>query len=242
MTTLAQAVDHVLAAQKKSKKPLAIVLAGHNGSGKSTMWYDHLADVFQIPLINADRMMMSILPEVGKDEVLPTWASELRDKNQGWMRVAQDGVQAFVVQALANKVPFATETVFSHWKDIGKGRFESKIDRIVEMQKAGYFVILFFVGLTDDQLSIGRVSTRVAKGGHGVPVQKLIERFPRTQKAVGAATLVADATILVDNSRDESMAFSVCRIQMRKQEVYDVRAEIKVPAAIQQWLNIVSPR
>ena len=49
--------------------------------------------------------MMSILPEVGKDEVLPKWASELRDKNQGWMHVAQDGVQAFVVQALANKVP-----------------------------------------------------------------------------------------------------------------------------------------
>ena len=242
MTTLAQAVDHVFAAQKKSKKPLAIILAGHNGSGKSTMWYDRLANVFQIPLINADRMMMSILPEVGKDEVLPTWASELRDKNQGWMRVAQDGVQAFVVQALANKVPFATETVFSHWKDLGKGKFESKIDRIVEMQKAGYFVILFFVGLTDSQLSIGRVSTRVAKGGHDVPLKKLTDRFPRTQKAVGAATFVADATILVDNSRDESMAFSVCRIQMQKQEVYDVRAGTKVPAAIQQWLNIVSPR
>jgi predicted ABC-type ATPase len=242
MTTLALAVDHVLTAQKKSKKPLAIILAGHNGSGKSTMWYDRLADVFQIPLINADRMMMSILPEVGKDEVLPTWASELRDKNQGWMRVAQDGVQAFVVQALANKVPFATETVFSHWKDLGKGKFESKIDRIVEMQEAGYFVILFFVGLTNDQLSIGRVSTRVAKGGHGVPTQKLIDRFPRTQKAVGAATFVADATILVDNSRDERLAFSVCRIQMQKQEVYDVRAGTKVPAAIQQWLDIVSPR
>lgn len=201
-----------------------------------------LANVFQIPLINADRMMMSILPEVGKDEVLPKWASELRDKNQGWMHVAQDGVQAFVVQALANKVPFATETVFSHWKDLGKGKFESKIDRIVDMQKAGYFVILFFVGLTNEQLSIGRVSTRVAKGGHDVPVQKLIDRFPRTQKAIGAATFVADATILVDNSRDESKAFSVCRIQMQKEEVYDVRDSTKVPAAIQQWLDILSPR
>lgn len=186
--------------------------------------------------------MMSILPEVGKDEVLPKWASELRDKNQGWMHVAQDGVQAFVVQALANKVPFATETVFSHWKDLGKGKFESKIDRIVDMQKAGYFVILFFVGLTNEQLSIGRVSTRVAKGGHDVTVQKLIDRFPRTQKAIGAATFVADATILVDNSRDESKAFSVCRIQMQKEEVYDVRDSTKVPAAIQQWLDIVSPR
>ena len=63
MTTLAAAVDAVLAAQKKSRKPLAIVLAGHNGSGKSTMWYRHLADLLQIPLINADRLIASQVPE-----------------------------------------------------------------------------------------------------------------------------------------------------------------------------------
>ena len=39
------------------------VLFGHNGSGKSTMWYEHIVDNIQIPLINADRMMLSILPE-----------------------------------------------------------------------------------------------------------------------------------------------------------------------------------
>jgi pantothenate kinase-related protein Tda10 len=37
LTGLPEAVERILAAQQKTKKPLAIVLAGHNGSGKSTM-------------------------------------------------------------------------------------------------------------------------------------------------------------------------------------------------------------
>jgi len=130
MTELATAVDHVLAAQEQSKKPLAIVLAGHNGSGKSTMWYQHMVDRLQIPLINADRMMMLILPEVTCGGRLPNWASSLRDNDTSWMQVAQKGVQAFVAQAMAYKVPFAMETVFSHWRDLGKGKIESKVDLI----------------------------------------------------------------------------------------------------------------
>jgi predicted ATPase len=46
-------------AQEKARKPLAIILAGHNGSGKSTLWYEVFADDLQIPLINADRMMLA---------------------------------------------------------------------------------------------------------------------------------------------------------------------------------------
>lgn len=115
MPSLGQAVEDIWAAQRKSKGPLAIVLAGHNGSGKSTMWYRHMAPQLQIPLTNADRMMMSVLAEVGAGEHLPAWAAALRDENESWMAVAQKGVQAFVVQAMAHKVPFAMETVFSHW-------------------------------------------------------------------------------------------------------------------------------
>ena len=40
-----------------------IALLGTNGSGKSTMWKLYLSDKLQIPLINADRMMLSMLPE-----------------------------------------------------------------------------------------------------------------------------------------------------------------------------------
>jgi hypothetical protein len=100
MNELLPAVQRVVELQKLSEKPLAIVLAGHNGSGKSTMWYGHLSSVLKIPLINADRMMLSMLPEVRPRQRLPGWASELRDNDRSWMKVAQEGLQAFIAKAL----------------------------------------------------------------------------------------------------------------------------------------------
>jgi predicted ABC-type ATPase len=130
LIALPDAVEQVLTAQRATGRPPAIVLAGHNGSGKSTMWRQHLSEQLQIPLINADRMMLSILPEPGQDGALPAWAQTLRDRHEGWMQVAQLGVQAFVGHAMQAKVPFAMETVFSHWQELEDGTVLSKIDLI----------------------------------------------------------------------------------------------------------------
>lgn len=244
MTTLDQAVAEVQRAQRRSNKPLAVILAGHNGSGKSTMWRRHLSPSFQIPLVNADRMMLSILPETDGGGKLIRWAQQLRDTDESWMKVAQKGVEAFVGQAMARGVPFAMETVFSYWKELPDGTAKSKVDLIREMQQAGYFVLLFFVGLSDVQLSIGRVATRIAEGGHAVDVNKLLDRFPRTQKAIAAASSVADATIFTDNSRSTRQAFTVCRIQIGEREAFDMRHGVRrrIPNEIREWLSMVSPR
>jgi len=241
MPKLSSAIDQVLTAQKKSKKPLAIILAGHNGAGKSTMWYKSLSKRLQIPLINADRMMLSILPELEPGQ-LPKWARKIRDADPSWMKVAQNGVQAFVAHAMASGVPFAMETVFSHWREFERGRVESKIQLIEELQAAGYFVVLLFVGLSSDQLSIGRVHTRVSEGGHGVTATKLRSRFPRTQIAIGRAVFVADAAILTDNSRAPSRAFTVCQVRLKKRVIFDIRQAMKrIPRAISAWMDVVAP-
>ena len=242
MTDLSAAVDQIIKAQRKTRKPLAIVLAGHNGSGKSTMWRKSLSGQLQIPLINADRMMLSILPEAGNDGALDPWARTLRDNDLSWMKVAQDGVQAFVGQAMQAKVPFAMETVFSDWDVQPDGTVLSKLDLIRDMQAAGYFVLLFFVGLANVELSILRVQSRVADNGHDVAPERLLRRFPRTQKAVGAAARIADAAIFTDNSRDQKRAFTVCRIQLGEQPLFDLRhSPNRVSPAISGWLDIVSP-
>jgi predicted ABC-type ATPase len=241
MIGLSKAVKDILRAQKRSRKPLAVVLAGHNGAGKSTMWYGRLADDLQIPLINADRMMMSILPEA-RDGMLPRWASALRDENRSWMQVAQGGVQAFVAEAMSRAVPFAMETVFSDWRPQPDGTIASKIDLIRNMQAADYFVVLIFVGLSNAQLSMGRVATRVEKGGHDVAPAKLAKRFPRTQRAIAAALDVADAAILVDNSRTQEDAFTVAHVRLAKKPLFDLRdGRTAAPAEILEWLNIVVP-
>jgi predicted ABC-type ATPase len=253
MTEIADATDYVRRVQIASQKPLAIILAGHNGSGKSSLWYGKLAPIAQIPLINADRLMTSILPEPGPGNHLPDWATRLRNTHQGWMSVAQQGVQSFINHAVAAKIPFATETVFSHWRDRGDGTFESKIDLIQRIQTAGYYVLLLFVGLPSAQLSIARVQTRITMGGHAVPIDKLTERFPRTQEAIKAAVPIADAAILLDNSRSMADAFTVCHVRIGEQLMYDIRNQAiargtsetdgpaAVPAEIAAWLDLVSP-
>jgi ABC-type uncharacterized transport system ATPase component len=84
-------------ALEKKQRPLAVILAGHNGSGKSTLWNKHLAESLRMPLVNADRMMLSILPETSEGRRLPGWAVDIRDRNESWMQVAQKGVEAFLV-------------------------------------------------------------------------------------------------------------------------------------------------
>jgi len=240
MNELGFAVDRVIDAQRQSTKPLAIVLAGHNGSGKSTMWYKHLASVLQIPLINADRMMLSILPD---GRTLPDWARTLRDGDESWQRVAQQGVQSFVAQAMVNHVPFAMETVFSYLEPQAEGPPVSKIDLIRDMQAAGYFVLLLFVSLATPELSFARVTTRVATGGHAVPEDKIYKRFPKTQFAIATALPVVDAAILVDNSREEQWAFTVCRVELGHQHIYDWRDEAEgPPQSVLNWLDIVAAR
>ena len=242
MIGLDEALRLSLEAQQSGDKPLAVILAGHNGSGKSTLWYEALAETLKIPLVNADRMMLSILPEADDDGFLPPWAADLRDTDQSWMRVAQNGVQAFVAQALSQGVPFAMETVFSHWVEHADGTVESKVDLIHQMQSAGYFVLLLFVGLTSEQVSIGRVATRTAEGGHGVDVKKLISRFPRTQKAILKAAPVADATVFLDNSRTKKEAFTVVRVQVGSDQRFDLRAaSLSAPAEIVEWMTKACP-
>lgn len=242
MTPLYDAVEQILQAQRKTRKPLAIVLAGHNGSGKSTMWRKTLSGQLQIPLINADRMMLSILPEPDSEGALDPWAQTLRDHDQSWMRVSQNGVQAFVGHAMQAAVPFAMETVFSHWDVRPDGTIASKLDLIRDMQAAGYFVLLLFVGLANVDLSILRVQTRVADNGHDVAMDRLLRRFPKTQRAISAAAKIADASIFTDNSREKKRAFTVCRIQLGEKQLFDVRQSGRtVSPAILAWLAIVSP-
>ena len=242
MTKLLEAVEQVRRAQANTKKPLAIIVAGHNGSGKSTMWRRDLSGVLQMPLINADRLALSIYPEPDSEGFLPGWAAVMRDEDPAWLRVTQQGVTSFIGHAMTAKVPFAMETVFSHEEIREGGIRETKIDLIREMQQAGYFVLLFFVGLSSVVLSVLRVMTRVAQGGHGIPETRLRERFPRTQRIVGEASTIADAAIMADNSRDERRAFTVCRVQLGNDVLFDMRERpASTPAAIRAWMDVVVP-
>jgi predicted ABC-type ATPase len=227
-------------------KPTAIVLAGHNGSGKSTLWYDRLADGLQIPLVNADRLTLSLLPNPDINLKLRAWAAQLRDQDERWQKLSQEGVQLFMGLIMDQGMSFAFETVFSHLEKQADGTVRSKTDTIVTLQKHGYFVILLFVGLASPELSILRVATRRSQGGHDVPETKLRSRFPRTQQAIKMASTVADITLMFDNSRSVKDAFSLVRAQKKQIVLYDCRdSQFKQDTELVEvaglWLSKVAP-
>ena len=90
---------------------------------------------------------------------------------------------------LATRTPFATETVFSH---------PSKLDLIANAQRQGFTVALYVVALDDPQRLLGRVAQRVREGGHPVPPERILARYPRTLANLAQAVRLADVAYLYD--------------------------------------------
>jgi predicted ABC-type ATPase len=229
-----------------AEKPLAVILAGHNGSGKSTLWKERLSETLRVPLVNADRLTLSMLPEFeGDPPRLVSWAATLRDNDERWQRLSQATIQCLLEKVVDEQVPFAYETVFSHLKKFPDGRIESKGELITRFEQAGYSVALLFVGLASAELSALRVKTRRDSGGHAVPEEKLHSRFARTQEAIRLAAPLADLTLMFDNSRDFKEAFTLVRAQVKAEVRYDCRSDPSAKTELVQiangWLNRVAP-
>lgn len=157
-------------------RPSLVLLAGPNGAGKSTLYETRVAPSFAGPFINADLIQRD----------------ELKDPSmEASYRAAQIAAERRA-SLLENRESFATETVFSH---------PSKLDVITQAQARGYMVIVMHVGVDDPELSVARVRTRTAEGGHGVPEQKIRDRYVRGQPLIRQAVLRADRGMVFDNSR-----------------------------------------
>lgn len=76
-------------------------------------------------------------------------------------------------QLVEQSESFIFETVFSDPEG-------DKLAFLNSAEKAGYAVLLIFIGVSGPGLSDTRVAIRAASGGHNVPRRKLFERFPRT--------------------------------------------------------------
>jgi hypothetical protein len=91
------------------------------------LWYHNLVKALKIPLINADRLTLSLLPSPSGDPpTLDVWAADLRDHDERWQRLSQGGVQLFMGLIMEQRISFAFETVFSHFQRHPDGSYTSK--------------------------------------------------------------------------------------------------------------------
>lgn len=163
----------ILPAQAKilDRRPIVIALAGPNGAGKSTFYDSHLADK-GFCFVNAD-----ILAHTAG--VAPYEAAQLADNLRR--------------ELVALKESFVFETVFSD--PVG-----DKLDFLKSAQNSGYTVLLIFIGIDSPSLSDDRVAMRVSQGGHDVPPDKLVERFPRVMLNLKRALMELPNVHVYDNS------------------------------------------
>jgi len=148
-----------------------LVLAGPNGAGKSTFYYAHLRP-HGFRFVNADELSQQL-------ELDPYKAAEVANQIRK--------------ELLAQRESFAFETVFSD--PVG-----AKLEFMKQAEQAGYTVVLFFIGVDKPTASEERVAMRVAQGGHDVPHDKLISRYPRVMKNLKQAMVELTNVRVYDNS------------------------------------------
>jgi|SRR5437016_3214490 len=161
-------------------EPIFFLLAGPNGAGKSTFRRSYLEPAGLL-CIDPDEVARK---RFGRD---PKSRSEA---------IAATAEATRIVHAqLQTHTSIGLETVLSDTKGL-------KLGLLREAKQLDYRVGVIFIGLDDPQLSIARVMDRVDAGGHDVPDELVMERFPRSFQNLKKAIPLADFILLVDNSRE----------------------------------------
>ncbi len=150
---------------------MIISIAGPNGAGKSTFFGAFFRDT-GLRFVNADALS--------------------RELNLDSYRAA--GVaNAIRNELVARNQSFAFETVFSD-------TVREKVEFLKAATAAGYDVTLCFIGVDGPEMSDQRVAMRVSQGGHDVPEDKIIARFPRTLANLKLALAELAYVVVYDNS------------------------------------------
>ncbi|MEZ5705201.1 MAG: zeta toxin family protein [Burkholderiaceae bacterium] len=161
-------------------KPVFYLLAGPNGAGKSTLYRSAVAQGLipdRVPFVNADLYEASSLQHLSdpmlRSQTARAWADEERNR------------------LLSAGQSFVSETVFSH---------TSKLDLMAAAKRAGFAVVLLVVCVDEPDLLLLRVVQRVEEGGHPVPPERVLSRYPRTVRHLAVAIRRADLAMLYDTS------------------------------------------
>ena len=163
-----------MATRSTGARPQVWIIAGPNGAGKSTLVAQLLAG--RMPIINPDDIAAALprRPSGTLDELL-AGREALRERER----------------MLGSGHSFAIETTMS-------GNNPTRFMR--EASGRGYALTLVYVGIASAALSLQRVRDRVAAGGHDVPVEAVMRRYPDTMAKLATALGLVDRAYIVDNS------------------------------------------
>lgn len=177
--------------RKEGHAPLLIVIAGPNGSGKTTITSEVLESDWLEDAVY-------INPDIVAQEKFGNWNSPEA------VREAALFCEQWREQCLANGESLIFETVMSA---------PDKLDFIRRAKKAGYFVRIFFISTANPTINAARIARRVMKGGHDVPIPKIISRYIKSIANCAEIAPVVDRLYVYDNSLEDKKAEPLFRLR-----------------------------
>ena len=151
----------------EGRKPVLIVIAGPNGSGKTSVTSKILQHEWMEDSVY-------INPDIVAQEKFGDWNS---------------------MEAIKKAVVYCEE-----WRE----KCLVEIDYIERAKEADFFVRLFFVCTKSPAINASRIAQRVMKGGHDVPITKVISRYQKSILNCKYIATKVDRTYLYDNSVDDA--------------------------------------
>lgn len=172
------------------RKPELIIIAGPNGSGKTSVTKKFLHHEWAAGTlyINPDEIANDIFGDWNSREAVikaANYSSELRER------------------CLAERKSFVFETVMSA---------DDKVDFIIRAKQSGFFVRLFFISTNHPTINAARIAARVMKGGHDVPITKIISRYYKSIENCKMVSSIVDRLYVYDNSVDGDEAKLLFRL------------------------------
>lgn len=161
-------------------KPRLIVVAGPNGSGKTSITEQLLRHTWMsgCVYVNPDNLARDEFGDWNSPDAVFSAARRAEEIRRG---------------CIERRDSLAFETVLSA---------PDKVEFIRHAQQLGYFVRLFFIGTDHPAINAARIAHRVMEGGHDVPIGKIVSRYERSLGNCLRVAAFADRSYVYDNSVD----------------------------------------
>lgn len=188
---------------KPGHRPELIMIAGPNGSGKTSVTQKFLHHEW------ADGTVY-INPDQVANDKFGDWNS------QDAVLKAANYCKEWRERCIQDRESFVFETVFSA---------EDKIDFLIRAKEAGFFIRVFFISTNHPSINAARIAKRVMEGGHDVPIRKIISRYAKSIINCETIAPLVDRLYVYDNSvngQDAQIQFRLKEGKLEKQYVTDL--------------------
>ena len=167
----------------KERKPTLCVIAGPNGSGKTTTTIQLLHDEWAAN-------SLYINPDNIAQETFGDWNSP-----EAILKAAEQATK-LRYECLEHGRDFVFETVFSSYE---------KLEFLKKAKEADFFIRFFYVCTSDPVINVARITQRYLNGGHEVPISKIISRYYKSLVNAEEAISFVDRAYIYDNSIDNQL-------------------------------------